>query len=159
MHREWRRAEEVRNSCRNPGPGRWKQQMFSYWICYELAPFASELRMGHPAGMKAVSSRTTGGETTFSGEAETGNAPGNSPYGCGDQRLAVRWRWLFPALTKTRGTDSLLRLDVTLTDKLADRMPRWLWPKVRFVFYVLAFVEILALLVALFGVIPADIAP
>lgn len=39
------------------------------------------------------------------------------------------------------------RLGETLTDKFTDKLPAWLWPKVRFVYYVFAFV-FLGLIVA-----------
>jgi transposase len=38
-----------------PWTGALEATMFSHWICYELAPLATELRMGHPAAMKAIS--------------------------------------------------------------------------------------------------------
>jgi hypothetical protein len=43
------------------------------------------------------------------------------------------------------------RLNQTIGDKLSDQLPMFLWPKLRFVFYVLAAVEIGLLLVALFA--------
>jgi len=43
------------------------------------------------------------------------------------------------------------RLNETLGDKLADQLPTWLWPKVRFVFYVIAGLEIGLLLLSLFA--------
>ncbi len=50
-----------------------------------------------------------------------------------------------------------MRLNETLADKLVDQMPAFLWPKTRFVFYVLACLEILLLLVSLFA--PGGVAP
>jgi hypothetical protein len=38
------------------------------------------------------------------------------------------------------------RLDETLTDKFTDKFPAWLWPKIRYVYYVFAFL-LLALVV------------
>ncbi len=44
-----------------------------------------------------------------------------------------------------------MRLSETIGDKLADRLPTFLWPKVRHVFYVLAVLEIAALVFTLFA--------
>jgi hypothetical protein len=41
------------------------------------------------------------------------------------------------------------RLNQTIGDKLSDQLPMFLWPKLRFVFYVLAAVEIGLLLLSL----------
>jgi hypothetical protein len=50
------------------------------------------------------------------------------------------------------------RLNQTLGDKLADQLPTFLWPKVRYVFYVLAVLELALLLFALFAPQPAPVA-
>lgn len=64
----------------------------------------------------------------------------------------VRGNWLSARWVKDPEDDWVpIRLNQTLTDKLADQMPTWLWPKARFVFYVLAGLEIAALLLALFA--------
>ena len=44
-----------------------------------------------------------------------------------------------------------VRLDETFGDKLADQLPAWLWPKVQFVFYAVAGIEIALLLLSLFA--------
>jgi len=43
------------------------------------------------------------------------------------------------------------RLNETIGDKIADQLPTFLWPKVRYVFYVLAALEIAAGLFSLFA--------
>jgi hypothetical protein len=45
----------------------------------------------------------------------------------------------------------LIKLNTTIGDKLVDQMPSVIWPKARFVFYVLASIEILLLFIALFA--------
>ncbi|QOY88701.1 hypothetical protein [Paludibaculum fermentans] len=47
-----------------------------------------------------------------------------------------------------------MRLNQTLADKMADQLPVWLWPKIRIVFYVIATLELLFLLLALFAPLP-----
>jgi hypothetical protein len=41
------------------------------------------------------------------------------------------------------------RLGETLTDKFTDKLPKWLWPKVRFVYYGFAFVFLALVVVGL----------
>jgi hypothetical protein len=59
--------------------------------------------------------------------------------------LAGRW------VTDPQSPLPSSRLNQTLSDKLSDQLPMFLWPKARFVFYVLASVEIGLLLVSLFA--------
>ena len=47
-----------------------------------------------------------------------------------------------------------LRLHQTLADKLSDQLPALVWPKPRYLFYLLAVVELALLLFALFGPLP-----
>ena len=64
----------------------------------------------------------------------------------------VRGNWLASRWTPDSENDVLpARLNVTLADKFSGRMPALLWPKARFVFYVLACIEIGLLLVSLFA--------
>ncbi len=58
--------------------------------------------------------------------------------------LAARWR------PDPENDPSPVRLNDTLTDKLTNTMPALLWPKARYVFYVLACIEIGLLVVTLF---------
>jgi hypothetical protein len=51
-----------------------------------------------------------------------------------------------------------VRLNQTLGDKLADQLPTFLWPKVRYIFYFLAVLELVLLLVALFAPQPVPVA-
>jgi hypothetical protein len=62
--------------------------------------------------------------------------------------LAARWA------TEEQLDFAPPRLDQTLADKLADQLPIWLWPKVRVIFYVIAALELLFLLLALFAPLP-----
>jgi hypothetical protein len=64
----------------------------------------------------------------------------------------IRGSWLSARWQKGPQADSApIRLNQTIGDKLADQLPRFLWPKARFVFYVLAGLEIGLLLFALFA--------
>jgi len=51
--------------------------------------------------------------------------------------------------------DAPVRLDETLRDKLVDQLPAFLWPKARILFYVLATVELLLLLLQLLPLRPS----
>ena len=57
--------------------------------------------------------------------------------------LAARWR------ADSEEAFEVAALDQTLSDKLANRLPSFLWPKVRYLFYVMAVVVIAFLLLAL----------
>jgi hypothetical protein len=59
--------------------------------------------------------------------------------------LAARW------VTDPQSALPPSRLNQTLSDKLSDQLPMFLWPKARFFFYVLASVEIGLLLLSLFA--------
>jgi hypothetical protein len=59
--------------------------------------------------------------------------------------LAARW------VTDPQSALPPLRLNQTLGDKLSDQLPMFLWPRARFIFYVLASVEISLLLFSLFA--------
>jgi hypothetical protein len=64
----------------------------------------------------------------------------------------LRGSWLSARWQKGPQADSApMRLNQTIGDKLADQLPRFLWPKARFVFYVLAGLEVGLLLFALFA--------
>ena len=70
----------------------------------------------------------------------------------------VRGNWLSARWASEQ--DSLgapVRLNETFGDKLSDQLPTWLWPKARFIFYVLAAIEIGLLLVSLFALRPGVI--
>ncbi len=59
--------------------------------------------------------------------------------------LSARW------VIDPQSAVPLTRLNQTLGDKLSDQLPMFLWPKVRFVFYVIATLEIGLLLWSLFA--------
>jgi len=64
----------------------------------------------------------------------------------------IRGNWLSARSGKGSQIDiAPIRLNATIADKLADQLPTFLWPKARFVFYVLAGLEIALLLFGLFG--------
>lgn len=64
----------------------------------------------------------------------------------------IRGNWLSARWAREQQSSvPLTRLRETLGDKLADQLPTWLWPKVRFVFYVMAGLEIALLLLSLFA--------
>jgi hypothetical protein len=64
----------------------------------------------------------------------------------------IRGNWLAARWEKDNQADiAPIRQNETIGDKLADRLPTFLWPKARFVFYVLAGLEIALLLLALLG--------
>jgi hypothetical protein len=64
----------------------------------------------------------------------------------------VRGNWLSARWAREQGSPTPpARLNETLGDKLADQLPPWLWPKIRFIFYVIAGIEIALLLLALFA--------
>ena len=63
----------------------------------------------------------------------------------------IRGNWLSARWETDPEESAPIRLNQTLGDKLADQLPILLWPKVRFVFYVLAGLEIAILLLSLFG--------
>ena len=62
----------------------------------------------------------------------------------------IRGAWV-AANWKNESEASPVRLNQTLGDKLSDQLPTFLWPKVRFLFYVLAVLEITLLLLSLFA--------
>jgi hypothetical protein len=59
--------------------------------------------------------------------------------------VSARW------VTDSESAVSPARLNQTIGDKLSDQLPMFLWPKLRFVFYVLAAAEIGLLLLSLFA--------
>lgn len=63
----------------------------------------------------------------------------------------IRGNWLSARWAKDQQTTPTPRLNQTLGDKLSDQFPVFLWPKVRFLFYVLVGIEITLLLVSLFA--------
>ena len=63
----------------------------------------------------------------------------------------IRGNWISAHWAKDSQDDFVpVRLDQTLGDKFAGQLPAILWPRTRFLFYVLAGVEIALLLFALF---------
>jgi len=63
----------------------------------------------------------------------------------------IRGNWLSARWTKdSQAVVVPMRLKLTIGDKFADQLPTFLWPKARFVFYVLAGLEIASLLFLLF---------
>jgi hypothetical protein len=70
----------------------------------------------------------------------------------------VRGVWVSYRWERSAAEPPPVRLGQTLADKLSDLLPRFLWPKIRVLFYVLAALEIAALLwllLARFGVLAA----
>ena len=61
----------------------------------------------------------------------------------------VRGLWLAARWAKSEPQEEILRLNLTLGDKLSDQFPKWVWPKGRYVFYALAALEFLGLTAAL----------
>jgi hypothetical protein len=64
---------------------------------------------------------------------------------------SIRGNWLSARWAKDQQADLTPRLSQTISDKLSDQLPIFLWPKVRVAFYVLAGLEITLLLVSLFA--------
>jgi len=63
----------------------------------------------------------------------------------------IRGNWLSAGWTKdSQALVVPMRLKQTIGDKFADELPTFLWPKARFVFYVLAGLEMASLLFLLF---------
>ncbi len=62
----------------------------------------------------------------------------------------VRGNWLAAGWAKDPEEVIPIRLNQTFGDKLSDQLPAWLWPKARYLFYVLGGLEIAFLLVSLF---------
>jgi drug/metabolite transporter superfamily protein YnfA len=64
----------------------------------------------------------------------------------------IRGNWLSTRWLKAARIDIVpARQSATISDKLADQLPTFLWPKVRFIFYLMAAVEIGGLFLALAG--------
>ena len=63
----------------------------------------------------------------------------------------IRGNWLSARWAIDQQATPPLRLNQTLGDKLSDQLPMFLWPKVRFLFYALAGLEIALLLLSLFA--------
>ena len=63
----------------------------------------------------------------------------------------IRGNWFSARWAKDQQVTPSLRLNQTIGDKLSDQLPMFLWPKVRFLFYLLAAIEIGLLLIALFA--------
>ncbi|MGO9227726.1 MAG: hypothetical protein ACLQKA_00750 [Bryobacteraceae bacterium] len=64
----------------------------------------------------------------------------------------IRGNWLSASWEGASQVDAApMRLSETIGDKLADQLPTFLWPKTRHVFYVLAALELILLLLALLG--------
>jgi len=62
----------------------------------------------------------------------------------------IRGNWLSARWAQDQQLDPPPRLSQTIGDKLSDQLPKFLWPKIRIVFYVIAGIEITLLLVSLF---------
>lgn len=67
----------------------------------------------------------------------------------------IRGNWLSARWVADPDSVSPERLNQTLGDKLSDQLPVFLWPKIRYLFFVLAALEIGLLLVALLATRPA----
>jgi hypothetical protein len=65
--------------------------------------------------------------------------------------MSARWEKDLPS------APVLMRLNQTIGDKFADQLPTFLWPKTRYVFYVLAGIEIALLVFSLF--VPRELLP
>ena len=65
----------------------------------------------------------------------------------------VRGTWQAAKWQSVEGEPPTLRLNETLKDKFSDRMPEVVWPKARILFYVLAGIELLLLLLGLIGLL------
>src|SRR5579862_7227654 len=61
----------------------------------------------------------------------------------------IRGSWLAAGWEQNLEDAAPVRLNQTFGDKIADQLPKFLWPKARYVFYVLAWLEISLLLVSL----------
>jgi hypothetical protein len=63
----------------------------------------------------------------------------------------LRATWI-AAKWKPESEEAILppRMDETLADKLADKFPSWLWPKVRIVYYIFSAVFSLLVVAGLF---------
>lgn len=66
----------------------------------------------------------------------------------------VRGIWLAASWTKSETDPPPVRLNETWRDKLSDQLPQVLWPKTRWVFYILAALEAVGLLLQLFPIAP-----
>ncbi len=64
----------------------------------------------------------------------------------------VRGIWQAAKWQPAEGEPPLIRLNETLKDRFTDQMPQLVWPKVRVLFYVLAGIESLMILLAGIGV-------
>jgi hypothetical protein len=67
----------------------------------------------------------------------------------------VRGIWLSATWTAAGPEEVPVRLSETWRDKLSDQLPALVWPKARFLFYVVALVELAVLLLELFPLVPA----
>ena len=67
----------------------------------------------------------------------------------------VRGIWLSATWTVAGPEESPVRLSETWRDKLSDQVPALVWPKAKFIFYVVALVEFAVLLLELFPFVPA----
>ena len=62
----------------------------------------------------------------------------------------IRGNWLSSRWPAQQASDvAPERLGETFADKLSDRFPMWLWPKIRIIFYIMAVLELSLLLLAL----------
>lgn len=71
----------------------------------------------------------------------------------------VRGMWLSASWPKSESEPPPVRLNETWRDKLSDQLPPVLWPKARWLFYVLAALEVVALLLQFFPIAPAGTGP
>jgi hypothetical protein len=67
----------------------------------------------------------------------------------------VRGIWLSATWIVAVREESPVRLNETWRDKLSDQLPTLVWPKAKFLFYVVALVEFAVLLLELFPLVPA----
>jgi hypothetical protein len=63
----------------------------------------------------------------------------------------IRGNWLSARWANDQQEIPVPRLNHTIGDKLSDQLPIFLWPKIRFLFYLLAGIEIALLLIGLFA--------
>ena len=66
----------------------------------------------------------------------------------------VRGIWLSATWSVAEHGESPVRLNETWRDKLSDQLPAFLWPKAKYLFYVVALIEFTVLMLELFPILP-----
>jgi hypothetical protein len=65
----------------------------------------------------------------------------------------IRGMWLASPWPKTNAEPPAVQLDATWRDKLSDQWPQAIWPRLEWLFYILAMLEVAGLLFQLFGIV------